>query len=133
MRALAAKRVKFLSQGCSEVGMDCINLPKYAFEQQGLKVPFDYGPYYRVTDAKRGEKLHEMLRLHFQAIKIEDAGLADIYFFAIRHIKQHVAVRVTNDDPPIMVHAMPGGARELPLDTIWQARIVEVFRIPDEF
>jgi len=131
MRALARKRTRFLHQGCSDVGMDCINLPRYAFEQQGLEVPFDFGPYYRVTDAVGGERLHAILSANLQPVKTEDAQAGDIYFFRIRRIKQHVAVRIDDAEPPTMVHALREGAREIPLDTTWQARIVEVFRIPD--
>src|SRR5262249_39784985 len=101
IRSLARMKIVFRHQGRSlETGMDCINAPAWAFENQGLSLPAElnqeFESYHERPD---GERLLAIMRKWFLELppQWEVAEPGDLVIFYARRNPQHLAVKVTDD------------------------------------
>lgn len=136
VREIAERGLPFRNQTCSEeVGVDCINLPRLAYERQG-KLPAalleEFRAYYLVPD---GRKLLATMRKWFQEITSEKSQAGDLYVIYDRKNPCHVATRINDGDPPMIAEAYKSHDGAInktliqPLD--YRRRVAAIFRIPD--
>jgi len=133
--ALVDRGVRFRHQGRSpETGMDCINLPAYLCEQQGIKLPAELEKEFEsYTENPDGWRLLEIMRRFF--LEVETSTSGDLLIIYARRNPKHLAIQVSDDDPPMIVEAYrsetdPTGAlKRQPLD--FRRRVAARFRIPD--
>lgn len=137
VRGLVKQDVIFRHQGSDpSTGMDCINVPRWGYEQQGLsllpEVEKEFESYHERPD---GEHLLAMMRQWFIELAFEETEPGDLLVLYARRNPQHVAIKVSNDNPPLVVEAYRSEDRKIgklieqPLD--FRRRIAACFRIPD--
>lgn len=137
VRALARRGVLFRHQGSDpETGMDCVNVPRWGYEQQGLRLPEElekeFEAYHERPD---GDHLLQVMRRWFIEIPFEETQPGDLLILYARRNPQHLAIKITNDQPPMVVEAYRSEDRKIgklleqPLD--FRRRIAACFRFPD--
>ena len=137
VRNLVTQGVVFRHQGSDPAtGMDCINTPRWGYERQGLTLPAEisaeFATYGRHPD---GEHFLATMRRWFIELEFTETEPGDLFVLYARRNPQHMAIKVTNDDPPRIVEAycsvtdLIGKLIEWPLDP--RRRIAACFRIPD--
>jgi cell wall-associated NlpC family hydrolase len=134
-RALAKQGVIFRHQGSDPAtGLDCINLPKYLYEKQGLKLPAELAREFEsYSEQPDGWNLLEIMRKWFPEIESSSAG--DLLIIYARRNPKHLAIQVTDDEPPMIVEAYRSESQKIgaiidhPLD--FRRRIAARFRFPD--
>jgi len=134
--SLAEREVPWRHQGTSpETGMDCVGSLRWAFERQ-LALPRaladEFSAYHRPPD---GWHMYDVLKRFFIEIDPKDARPSDLYQIFIRKNPCHIAVKISDDNPPLIAEAfqsMEGSVSKFwirPLDSRY--RILSCFRIPD--
>jgi len=149
LRAVVKQGVQFRHQGREpETGLDCINLPGWAYREQGLEFPAELDQQMReYPEEPDGWKMLEILRQWFTEIpvvdnKVPDAQPGDLIVCYVMRNPKHMAVLVEiNPDAKLreswatVVEAWraptskTGKLVDQPLD--WRRRIAACFRIPD--
>lgn len=133
-RALVEQGVIFRHQGSDPAtGMDCINLPRYLYEKQGLYLPValakEFEAYHEQPD---GQHLLAIMRQWFIEIETDKAEPADMLILYARRNPQHLAIKIGEN---LVIEAYRqmdkkiGKLIEQPLDS--RRRIAAVFRFPD--
>lgn len=93
----------FKHQGRSaETGLDCIYVPIFLFELQGYVLPEEIPSTYRrdVHDYKRIERV---LHTYCPPVELKEARAGDLYLFKPSLVTRHIGVRLTDDDPPLVL------------------------------
>lgn len=137
VRSWAALGVPFRHQGHSlETGIDCVNLPRMGYEAQGLRLPLElekeFEAYHERPD---GDHLLEVMRRWFFEVPFEETEPGDLLILYARRNPQHLAIKITNGKPPMVVEAYRSEDRKIgklleqPLD--FRRRIAACFRFPD--
>ncbi len=134
LKTLATKEVRWRHQGQSvETGMDCIGSLKWAYEQQGLRLPTElekeFESYHRPPD---GWHLLEVMRRHFIELTREEMEPSDLYVIYNRKNPCHLAVKLSSQEVAEAFESMDGSISRFlirPLDPRY--RIAACFRIPD--
>lgn len=134
-RALVKQGVQFRHQGTDPItGLDCINLPRYLCEKQGMILPVELSEEFQsYTEQPDGWRLLEIMRRWFPELESSSAG--DLLIIYARRNPKHLAIQVSDDEPPLIVEAyrsesqQVGSLLEQKLD--FRRRIAARFRIPD--
>jgi hypothetical protein len=149
LRALVKQGVGFKHQGRDpETGLDCINLPAWAYREQGLTFPAELDKETReYPEEPDGWRMREILRQWFIEIPVVDnrvleAQPGDLLLCYVMKNPKHMAVIVDliPDAEPrkpwawvVEAWRSPdnkiGKLLDQPLD--WRRRICACFRIPD--
>lgn len=131
-RELAQRGVVFRHQGCDPLtGLDCINVLRFLYKQQGLSLPDEIENAFIAYHPKtNGKEMFRLMLRWLTSIEIDDAQVGDIYLFRDKQDARHTAIKVTNDSPPFIVEAYTKKLMDWRL-TFPRARlIVAAFRIP---
>jgi cell wall-associated NlpC family hydrolase len=134
-RALVKQGVIFRHQGSDPItGLDCINLPRYLCEQQGMKLPPELEKEFEsYSENPDGWRLLEIMRRWF--VELESSSAGDLLILYARRNPKHLAIQISDDAPPMIVEAYrsesdkTGRLIEQPLD--FRRRVAARFRIPD--
>lgn len=138
LKSLAERGVPWKHQGTNpDVGMDCIGSLRWAYEQQGVKLPDEldkeFAAYHRPPD---GWHMNEVMKRWFVEIPKEEAQPTDLYQIFIWKNPCHIAVKVSNDDPPMIAEAFQsaeGYTSKFLIRPLPKYRILSCFRIPDVY
>ncbi len=133
--ALVEQGVRFRHQGTDpETGLDCINLPRYLCAQQGVQLPPELlKEFESYSENPDGWRLLEIMEQYFEKVETSTAG--DLLIIYARRNPKHLAVQVSDDNPPMIVEAYrsetepKGSLKRQPLD--FRRRVAARFRIPD--
>lgn len=135
--ALSEQDVKFRDQGDDpETGLDCVNLPRYLVGLQGLKLPAEMEDAFKAYNpTSDGKRMFALLKKYLIEIPIENACAGDLYLFRGKQETRHLAIRLTDDDPPMIYEAYRSNTRQKALKSelrwIRARQIVAAFRIPE--
>lgn len=136
VKELAEQGIPFRHNTCNvEVGADCINLPRLAFERQGPlpeALAREFEAYHNRPD---GRRLLRIMRHWFTEISESEGRAGDLYILFRRRNPCHMVVRIDDNDPPMIAEAYSSldGAvhRSVVLPFGPDRRIAAVFRFPD--
>lgn len=134
--ALSEREIVFRDQGNDpDTGMDCVNIPVYLFKSQGLSLPPEIVEAMRAYDPNTdGKRMFALMRKWLVEIPINEARAGDLYLFRGKTETRHLAIRLTDDNPPIVYEAYRSDvtkrAKKGPLDPVRARLIVAAFRIP---
>jgi hypothetical protein len=131
---LAGRRVPYVHQGRSLLGMDCLNFLIYLLEEQHYtKVTLK--PYPMTPN---GRHMAKTLSMFLDAVPVDEARTGDVYQILVGRNPQHLALRTSDTNPVLIVHAdrAAGCVVESALDESMYPRIYAAWRfresIPDE-
>jgi hypothetical protein len=101
--ALVRARVPFLHQGRDPaVGLDCLGLLEHLAHKQGYMTDVSFRNY---PHTPNGRAMYRKLKTYLDEIPRESARRGDVYQLKFRQNPQHLALRVSDDDPPMVIHA----------------------------
>lgn len=128
----------FLHQGVDpKIGLDCINAPAYLCRRQGVDLPFEIPLTYH-ANAHDYDLIESTLKENLIAVSFAAAQAGDLYLFKPRKIMRHLAIRLNDDDPPLLLHPSSQPRKGFPQGRIsvepfadrWPLICLGVFRIP---
>ncbi|HEX5704884.1 MAG TPA: NlpC/P60 family protein [Pyrinomonadaceae bacterium] len=136
--ALSEQEVKFRDQGDDpKTGMDCVNLPKYLVKLQGLELPAEMEAAFKAYNpTSDGKRMFQLLKKYLIEVPTEKAKAGDLYLFRGKQDTRHIAIRLTDDDPPMIYEAYRSSIRQKAIVSqlrfVRARHIVATFRIPSE-
>jgi len=103
--AWAIEGTPFLHQGRDPFngGIDCLHVVPYLLGLQGYTLPIDIPNTYR-PDSHDYKLIESTLETHLVRLTEEEARAGDIYLFRPSLRMRHIGVRLTDDDPPLILH-----------------------------
>jgi cell wall-associated NlpC family hydrolase len=135
-KALSMRGVRFLHQGRSREGVDCMGLLYVILTELGYKGIIDVEGYNRTPSA---QLIYDTMKANFDEIPVEDVGLGDIFLMRIGGAKpKHASILVRNERDiergiePEIVHASAiAGKGRVVVDALenWRPWCVRGFRL----
>ena len=134
LRRLATMDCKWLHQGRRpETGMDCVFSPRWAFEQQGLRLPDElareFEHYHRPPD---GQRMLTIMRKWLIEIPLSETVPSDLIVVFNRKNPCHVLIKISETEIAEAYESQDGAISKFlirPFDV--RHRIAACFRIPD--
>lgn len=113
--------------------MDCVFSPRWAFEQQGLKLPeglaCEFEHYHRPPD---GQRMLATMRQWFQEISFNETKPSDLIVVFNRKNPCHLLIKISETEIAEAYESLDGAVSKFlirPFDP--RHRVAACFRIPD--
>jgi hypothetical protein len=137
--AWSIENAPFLHQGADPFagGIDCLHVVPYLLSLQGYELPIDIPNTYR-QDSHDYKLIEATLESHLIRLQPEEARAGDIYLFRPSLRMRHLAPRLTDTEPPLLLHASsqpepdyPNGRVSVqPFSDRWLIMFRACYRIP---
>lgn len=132
--SLTTREVKWLHQGSdAAVGLDCINIARWAYRNQGFELPTELDEQFQAYHHKPdGEKLLAVMRQYFAEIELKDAQPADLLVVYYKRNAQHMRI-IINETQVVEAFRSSDGhiCRVLVRRLHPMLHVAGCFRIPD--
>lgn len=117
--------VRWLHQGRSPAGLDCIGLVLRVAQDLGLPCPDVVADYGRTP---HGQRLMQGLAQYLQRVPVDEAMPGDVLLMQIEALPHHVAIFTDAG----IIHAAAGFRRvvEHGFDEVWKNRTISAWRWP---
>jgi hypothetical protein len=118
-------------------GIDCLHVVPYLLSLQGFNLPIDIPNTYQ-RDSHDYKLIESTLEAHLIRLSEGEARAGDVYLFRPSLRMRHLAPRLTDDDPPLLLHASSqpqpgypkGRVSVQPFSDRWPVMFRAAYRIP---